>query len=82
MTDRGNWNPPPQGDPPAPPPEPPRPANRAEVHFREENEMPLGVRPGETFERRVLQRIDADPRSVLAGDLLEMLVSQGAGAAS
>lgn len=30
------------------------------------------------FERRVLQRIEADPRSVLAGDLLEMLVSQGA----
>jgi hypothetical protein len=33
--------------------------------------------PG-SFERRVLQRIEADPRSVLAGDLLEMLVSQGA----
>jgi hypothetical protein len=38
-----------------------------------------GSRPTGVFERRVLQRIIADPVGVLAGDLLEMLVSEQVG---
>jgi hypothetical protein len=48
---------------------------RAEVALNEHGKF--HPEPSQTFQRRVLQRIETDPCAVLAGDLLEMLVSQG-----